>query len=93
MKKSIKRKIIREIKNQYPQLNFKQRLSLLAFIERVDQGDFFPRSTLAKMGEELAHQMGIFELRQIKCPCGDPQCVDLIPAGELADLYNSIIYG
>jgi len=37
--------------------------------------------------------MGIFELRQIKCPCGDPQCVDLIPAGELADLYNSIIYG
>ena len=93
MKKSLKKKCIRALKNKYPQLNFKQRLSLLAFIERVDQGDLFPRSTLAKAGEELARQMGIFDLKQVKCPCGDPQCVDLIPAGELTDLYNSIIYG
>jgi len=37
--------------------------------------------------------MGIFDFKQVKCPCDDPQCFDLIPAGELADLYNSIIYG
>ena len=90
MKKSLKRKFIHEVKNRYPYLSFKQRLSLLAYISKVEQGEFFPSSTLAKAGEELARQMEIFDLHLKPCGCGDPQCVIQLPCGELVDLYKSI---
>jgi len=91
MRKSVKKKFIRKIKNQYPSLNFKQRLSLLAYMTKVEQGEFFPSSTLAKAGEALARQMEIFDLQLKPCGCGDPQCVIQIPCGDLVDLYNEVI--
>ena len=90
MKKSIKRKIIREIKNQYPNLKFQERIALLELLRVVENGEMFCLPKTAETGELLARQMGIYDIDVRPCGCDDPQCVVDVPVGDLIALYNKV---
>jgi len=90
MKKSIKRKIIREIKNQYPELNFKTRMALIELLRVVENGEMFCLPKTAQMGYEVASARAIFEIGVRDCGCGDPQCKVNFPTGELWDLWLQV---
>ena len=87
MRKSIKKKIIREIKNQYPELKFQERIALLELLRVVENGEMFCLPKTAEMGEKIATAMAIFEIGVKPCGCGDPQCMRNFPTGELWDLW------
>ncbi len=90
MKKSLKKKIIREIKNQYPSKNFKDRIALVELLRSVENGEMFCLPKTAQKGYEIATEMAIFEIGVKHCGCNDPQCKINYPTGELWDLWRRV---
>ena len=90
MKKSMKRKIIREIKKQYPNLKFQERIALLELLRVVENGEMFCLPKTAETGYEIATEMAIFEIGVKDCGCGDPQCRVNYPTGELWDIWFQV---
>ena len=93
MKKKIKRKVLKEIKNQYPCLNFQERIALLDLLRVVKKGEMFCLPETAERGEKLARRMGIYDIHARPCGCSDPQCVVNVPVGDLIALYNKVQKG
>jgi len=87
MKKSIKRKVLKEIKNKYPNLRFQERIALLDLLRVVQKGELFCLPETAEKGYEIASKMAIFEIGRKACGCDDPQCMRNFPTGELWDLW------
>jgi len=91
MKKKIKRNLLKEIKNQYPELRFQERIALLELLRNVEKGELFCLPETAETGERLARRMGIYDVDARPCGCSDPQCMINVPVGDLIALYNKVV--